>query len=197
MKNLVDSKLALLAAATVLGSEAMADCARSCQVDPTFVNQHPGVFCEVIDRPSGMNRDFSHGVVVNSSLTGVNLTSAELIGSIFAYSRLTRVHFDRASMFRANFEHTQIERASFREVDLREASFVGAEIERADFRGSDLRGTSFEQARMSDDSRLRGALFDRTTRLPFSRAHALSKGMVWVRLNEPSATLLSTPTCQE
>lgn len=96
------------------------------------------------------------------SLNGIDLQFADAIGL-----RADGVHF-----YEAFFNYASLNQADFRGARLIGARFINADLRLANFKGADLSG-----ARL-DGARLENALFDSSTRLPFSRQEALRRGMV-------------------
>ena len=89
---------------------------------------------------------------------GPCLNAADLRGS-----DLSSVDLNQADLSHANLSKVHLDRAS---------------LVAADLRGADLRGACLIEADLRQ-ARLEGAIFDRTTQLPFTEFEAISKGMVF------------------
>lgn len=72
-----------------------------------------------------------------------------------------------------SFHQATLRYANFNRAKLQDASFRYADLRGVDFRGADLRYAAFTGAKLG------GARFDGRTRLPFSKAEAQRRGMVF------------------
>lgn len=74
---------------------------------------------------------------------------------------------------------SRMEKSKFINCDLQKANLWGANLQESDLSGSDLRGANL-QSTYTLFTNFKGAKFDGTTLLPFSREEAINKGMVEV-----------------
>jgi len=91
-----------------------------------------------------------------------DLRGAKLNKTYLSGMKLEKADFSNANLFRAN---------------LRNANLKGAKLVRVDLTAADLRGADLTQANLTG-AFLDRALFNRETKLPFSKAEALKRGMV-------------------
>jgi hypothetical protein len=77
-------------------------------------------------------------------------------------------------------------RSKLEKVNLAGANLPRADLSGADLRGADLSGASLLMTNLKD-AKLEGAIFSERTILPFDRAEAERRGMVFVPFNELKA----------
>ena len=95
---------------------------------------------------------------------------------------ITYRDFENANLRGADFSGNGCYETTFRRSDLTGAKLVGiagngCRFEEVDLTRADLRGARLARAQMEKVT-LTQALFDQRTELPFSREHALARGMV-------------------
>ena len=128
--------------------------------------------------PSFAATNFRHSKLVNVSWTGGAFNSADL-----SRTSLDDVRFDRGWMPHSSFRSAAAKVVSFASSALSWADFsnfncqVSCSFNNAYMRGADLSGADLWHAQFVFTD-LRGAVFDRFTRLPFSRHEAFRRGMV-------------------
>lgn len=129
---------------------------------------------------------------VMCQLLGVRLQGASMQGTVWTDCDLTHVSFRGAILDRSKwsdiraavgtcFDDVSLVGADFRGVNLAKASLKKAnlhsgDIRQADLQGADLRGADLREVKF-DDAKLQGATFDDATKLPFSAAEAVQRGM--------------------
>jgi hypothetical protein len=111
--------------------------------------------------------------LIRSRLVDSSFVEAELIGLVSTNSKLHRSKFTGANLEGARFFYSDLRGASFERARLRAIIAVESNLRGCDFRGADLSDAELQL------SPLEGALFDDTTKLPFDRAEAERRGMLW------------------
>lgn len=109
-----------------------------------------------------------------SRTRGENLSFKESViqGSIFSYCVLPETNFESCV-----FEGVSFFSSIFRGSNFKRTSFEGCSFEGANFQDCDFRGADLSTANLYDCASLMGAIFDRSTKLPFSINKALEMGM--------------------
>lgn len=92
---------------------------------------------------------------------------------------VTKSVFTKAVLKSANLAGLRGSQAVFKEADLQSANLWGADLRGADLRGSNLQSADLRHS-LTQNALLSGALFNDDTRLPFSKAEAIQRGMKWV-----------------
>jgi hypothetical protein len=132
------------------------------------------VTCQVPSKSmSECKGDFRSVHLPLSDFSGQDLSKAR-----FAGSDLSWANFKKAKLANADFSNTDLCQTSLTNADLRGANFEGADLSFADLRFTDLRGANLSDVRFIDVD-LKGARFDRTTKLPISRDDAEARGMIY------------------
>ncbi len=108
-----------------------------------------------------------------SDFSGMDLTNAQFIGS-----DLSCANFKKSNLRNVDFTNAELCQTSLVNADLRGANFTAADLSFADFRSSDLRGANLHDVRFVEID-LKGAKFDRHTKLPISRDDAELRGMIY------------------
>jgi uncharacterized protein YjbI with pentapeptide repeats len=80
----------------------------------------------------------------------------------------------------ADFSKAQLAHADLKGADLRGADLSEAFLFMADLSGADLRGANLPSKMVLAKVNLKGAKFDPSTQLPFTRDEAVRRGMVMV-----------------
>jgi uncharacterized protein YjbI with pentapeptide repeats len=131
--------------------------------------------------------DFRFADLSGAEGVAMDLEGAKLEGANLSKAQLTQSNFNRSTLEHASLKGARLKDASFRDASLVGADLSGAHLNGADFSGADLRGANLSGARMEPtffrakiEAKLDGALFDKDTKLPFSRAQAKQLGMVFV-----------------
>lgn len=106
------------------------------------------------------------------SMSGGDWRAAELTGAQIRESDFSEGDFAKANLRGVKAFRTSFRGSKFNEADLRSVVFQESDLSSCDFRGADLRDAVFLP------STSRGALFDRSTKLPFSKEEALRREMV-------------------
>lgn len=127
--------------------------------------------------------DFTRAKLLTPKMKGANASGAR-----FVETEISVLEAPEASFRGAVFERSKLEMPDFTGADLRGAKFVDTSVYRgnfvrADFRGADLSGLKIERGlfphSMVEAARFDQAVFDATTKLPFSKQVALKLGMVF------------------
>jgi uncharacterized protein YjbI with pentapeptide repeats len=119
-----------------------------------------------------------------SQLRGSRFDSARLIGITAGFRTnceecdFTRVQADQADFNMASLRRTRFSGARFRGARFRDADFYFADLTFGDFSNADFRGADLWFADLFAAD-LRGAYFNSFTRLPFDRAEAVRRGMIF------------------
>lgn len=123
-----------------------------------------------------------------ADLSRVDLTGADLTGADAGWSMLDGARLVGAKLRWAHLAQSQLVGAGLRRADLREAYLGGANLTNADLREADLRGADLVGYKLIrgtpwlptrlDGADLRRALYDASTKLPFSEDEAGRRGMV-------------------
>ncbi len=119
-----------------------------------------------------------------SRLRGSRFESARLIGLIAGFRTdceecdFSRVQGDQADLNMASLRRTRFSGARFRGARFRDADFYFADLTFGDFSNADFRGADLWFADLFA-AELRGAYFNSFTRLPFDRAEAVRRGMIF------------------
>jgi uncharacterized protein YjbI with pentapeptide repeats len=127
-------------------------------------------------------------------LAFANLNGSRLRGSRFESARLialtagfrtdceecdfSRAQADQSDFNMASLRRTRFGGARFRGARFRDADFYFADLTFGDFSNADFRGADLWFADLFAAD-LRGALFNAFTRLPFDRAEAIRRGMIF------------------
>ena len=120
------------------------------------------------------NSSYRNGYITESTFKSVEAESLDLRGSWIKGNTWTDSNLKgwQASGVR-------LEKTSFVNCDLQNANFWGANLQESKFQGSDLRGANLESTLVLF-TKFNGSKFNSKTRLPFSKAEALNRGMVEV-----------------
>ena len=91
--------------------------------------------------------------------------------------------FPRPNLTRADLHGADLRTADLRgtiltKANLSEARLDKAKLNRADLRGADLRSCNLSEASLTG-ANLYGAFFNQKTRLPFDKAEAIRRGMIF------------------
>lgn len=124
-------------------------------------------------------------VGLNGQIMPLDLKRANLRGAILDSAMSMggwNVHLDDADLTLASIQDADLsnitaERASFRGANLSRSNFHSSTLNGADFSHADLRGTRLSWIEY-EGAVFRGARFNGTTVLPFSREEALALGMI-------------------
>ena len=135
------------------------------------------------------NNAWSH-----SRSEGLNLRESVIQNSIFSHCVLPETNFEACA-----FEGVSFFSSNLRSSNFKGASFEGCSFEKADLSQCDFRGADLSESNLYDCQSLLGAIFDRSTILPFSPAKAKELGMVMtafklVTINESKVSDSETPT---
>ncbi|RZA07148.1 MAG: pentapeptide repeat-containing protein [Proteobacteria bacterium] len=106
----------------------------------------------------------------------VNQPTAEFARATLQATSFTYATLPFANFNQADFRGSYFERASLRGADLRASHFAFTNIIQSDLTGADLRDADLTSARILL-TKLEGALFNENTKLPFSEAEAIARGM--------------------
>lgn len=106
-----------------------------------------------------------------SNFNGADFTAAQARGL-----QLLNVRFDHARFTGADLRGLKSVQGSWRQTDFRGSDLRGARFYQDVMVGCDFRGSDLREAVLLASS-LEGSLFDSSTRLPFSKEVALTKGM--------------------
>ncbi|MFO5527649.1 MAG: pentapeptide repeat-containing protein [Cuspidothrix sp.] len=100
-----------------------------------------------------VGRDLSNSCLINSDITGLNLTF-----SILYRADCTNTNFTDTKLYCANFHSADLRGADFTNADLRYAILIGANLKGADFTNADLRYINLHGLDLTD-SKTDGAKF--------------------------------------
>mgnify|MGYP001615621210 CR=1 FL=1 len=116
----------------------------------------------------------------DSSLFETPFREANLPRATFESCRVQGLNFSGATLDSGRIHHSWFTRVDFRDSHLADLKVTSTDFREADFRGADLQGWTFEDFNFPP-SDFRGARFNSKTKLPFSKAEALSRGMIEVQ----------------
>lgn len=130
--------------------------------------------------------------------TQYDLSGLILDGATLRLTKLNRAHLHRTSLrdtdargaifvdaqaTRADFTNANLAAIKAQRANFAGAKFIGAQLQSANLYAANLSGADLSGARLEDailiSTRLGGARFDNATVLPFDRAHAELRGMIF------------------
>ena len=116
----------------------------------------------------------------DADLRGVDFSRADLTGAVLARADLTDANFSGAHLTRANFSEAELLSASLVRAHAEAASFVGASLKSAHLDGASLRGSDFSR------SILGGAVFSNSdlTCVNFTAADLNTVEMIGAKIAE-------------
>lgn len=101
-----------------------------------------------------------------ANLSKANLNAAKLQQTEVLFANLSEASLIEADLYRANLMGANLQRAILHEANLCEANLMGANLYGANLCDVKLEGAILTGAKNLDTQQIRGALGDRTTRLP-------------------------------
>jgi uncharacterized protein YjbI with pentapeptide repeats len=123
----------------------------------------------------------------NVSAPGVQARNADMSGADLTGFMGVQGDFTGAQMQNTRLSGARLRGANMSKAKLINADFGDAQVSELDLRGADLRGAKLGKVdaeplflRRGVDMKLKGALFDEKTTLPFKKAEALRLGMIFV-----------------
>lgn len=131
------------------------------------------------DGQAGWNPGFlgECGNLSSRLLNSQDLRRVSLKGALLHSTQLKLAVLDEVDLSHATLFQTQLLRASLVRASLVQAQASNADLKGAALDGADLRGADLSHTQLTEAS-LKGALFDASTRLPFSETEAISRGMI-------------------
>ena len=123
-----------------------------------------------------------------SNFKNVNFSGIDLSGSDFYKSKFENVNFSNSDLSDSSFKQTTIMNTNFSNSQLSSALFDSSRVVRSDFRKANLKNVNMETAKVSD-SQFRGALYSKSSKLPFDFVTAENIGMEFIKLFEFSGIL--------
>jgi len=91
---------------------------------------------------------------------------------------LPRPNLSNADLHGADLRTADLSGSILAKANLSEARLDRAKLNQADLRGADLRSCNLSEARLNG-ANLYGAFFNQKTRLPFDKAEAIRRGMIF------------------
>jgi uncharacterized protein YjbI with pentapeptide repeats len=118
------------------------------------------------------NSNFNSALIRRS-----DLTKAMMDHTLFKAALLDNLEMVDGTLDYSDFDGALLTSVEFSRSSLQFANFKGALLTSIDFTDVDLRGADFTNAGVSD-IRWRGAIYNNSTKLPFSESQAAQEGMV-------------------
>lgn len=127
---------------------------------------------------------FTHAYLNRSVFTNCELQKAVFNGTYmmqanFEGSDLTDAKFIGANVWGGGFKNSTLSRTDFSGADLSAVSFQGSTFYKTNFQGAKLFSTNFEGTNLSTVD-LRGARYNKRTRLPFDQQEAARRQMILI-----------------
>ncbi|MEK6623713.1 MAG: pentapeptide repeat-containing protein [Bdellovibrionota bacterium] len=122
--------------------------------------------------------DVSYAGFFEAKMSKVIMTGALLISTNFEEADLTEAQLFGVLALGASFNRAKLTGTSFQYADLRAASFKAALVRGTDFRHAHLEGADLAAVLLDENTKFGDAIFDDSTKLPFTEAEALKRQMV-------------------
>lgn len=140
--------------------------------DPTHAPKR-----EVIQDASGENWD-EEAITAIESITHPISDSVQPNSPLSETEELPRPNLTLADLHGADLRTADLSGSILAKANLSEARLDKAKLNKADLRGADLRSCNLSEAGLNG-ANLYGAFFNQKTRLPFDKAEALRRGMIF------------------
>lgn len=142
------------------------------QKEPAHANER-----EKIEDVSGENWDEA-AITAIESMTHENSEPETLNSKLPESEELPRPNLSNADLHGADLRTADLSGSILAKANLSEARLDRAKLNKADLRGADLRSCNLSEARLNG-ANLYGAFFNQKTRLPFDKAEAIRRGMIF------------------